>query len=114
MNSLISSMNDPTPASAAGVIIDAIQIMVDDDRTVRGMTHRTNGQLDEWVNDAGYWMSLAEYWAETNYWPKNDTACDRFGGCRFRSICSKDPSVREQFLKAEFKKGERWNPLKVR
>jgi len=101
-------------APVKGVIIDAVQVMVDDVRVVRGMTQRTSGQMDEWVDGLGYWLNLSEYWAESNYYPMNDTACNNYGGCRFRSICAKDASVREQFLKAEFKKGERWNPLKVR
>ena len=47
----------------------------------------------------------------------NDTACDKFGGCKFRSICSKSPQVREQFLRSDFVKLEekdQWNPLKSR
>lgn len=97
-----------------GVIIDAIQILMDSTRTVRGFTYRTPDQLNEWTEDLSWWLSLAETWAEQNYWPKNDLSCDKYGGCRFRQICSKDPSVRGQFLKSSFVKGEPWNPLKPR
>jgi hypothetical protein len=100
-----------------GVIIDAAQILVDTARFVRGFTYRTSDQLDEWLKDVEYWLNLAESYAEANYWPQNDTACDKFGGCRFRQICSKSPQVREQFLNANFTKlepEERWNPLKPR
>lgn len=99
-----------------GVIIDAAQILLEPpySRFVRGMTYRTEMQLEEWIDDLAWWFSLAETWAENNHWPMNDTACDKYGGCRFRSICSKSPQVREQFLKAEFKKGPAWNPLEVR
>ena len=51
------------------------------------------------------------------YWPMNDTACDKFGGCRFRGICSKSPSVRERFLSTDYvklPKEDRWNPLRSR
>jgi hypothetical protein len=41
----------------------------------------------------------------------NDTACDKYGGCEFREVCSKSPSVRDKFLKADFKQEEPWNPL---
>jgi hypothetical protein len=97
-----------------GVIIDAAQILTDSSRFVRGFTYRTDDQLDEFIKDLEYWFSLAETYAENDYWPMNDTACDKYGGCRFREICSKSPSVREQFLKSSFTKGEKWNPLKVR
>lgn len=97
-----------------GVIIDAAQVLSDSSRFVRGFTYRTPDQLDEFIKDLEYWFNLAESYAEANYWPMNDTACDKFSGCRFRDICSKSPSVREQFLHSTFEKGEKWNPLKVR
>lgn len=99
-----------------GVIIDAVQILVDSTSFARGFTLRTPDQLDEWTHDLRYWLSLAEGYAIQGYWPMNDTACDKFGGCRFRDICSKSPQVREQFLRKfnKLEAGERWNPLKVR
>ena len=100
-----------------GVIIDAAQILVDSSRFVRGFTYRTADQLEEWTNDLRYWLRLAEDYAVAGHWPMNDTACDKFGGCKFRGICSKSPGVREQFLKSSFTKlplEERWNPLKPR
>ncbi len=101
-----------------GVIVEAAQVLLDKpNRFVRGFTYRTKDQLDEWVNDLHYTLQMAEHYAETNYWPMNDTACDKFGGCKFREVCSKSPSVRNNFLKADFiqlSKEERWNPLRVR
>lgn len=100
-----------------GVTINAIQIMIGGTRVVRGMTYRTPDQLDEWLVDLQFWLRLAESYAAANYWPMNDTACDKFGGCQFRGVCSKSPQVREKFLKTDFKKfpeEERWNPLKPR
>lgn len=104
-------------APVRGVIIDAVQIKVDESIFGRGFTYRTPDQITEWVNDLHYWFALAEQYAIANYWPMNDTACDKFGGCRFRQICSKSPSVRERFLEASFIKLEedkKWNPLAVR
>jgi len=100
-----------------GVIIDAAQIAEGFSRFTRGFTYRTQDQLDEWLTDLKFWFAKAEDYAAEGYWPMNDTACDKFGGCRFREVCSKSPSVREQFLKSNFTKqeeGERWNPLKPR
>lgn len=101
-----------------GVIIDAAQILLEKpNRFVRGFTYRTPDQLDEWMADLGHWLRLAETYAIEGYWPQNDTSCDKFGGCRFREVCSKSPQVREQFLRSDFDQlpeEERWNPLKPR
>lgn len=104
-------------APVRGVIIDAVQIKTDESIFGRGFTYRTPDQITEWVNDLHYWFALAEQYAIAGYWPMNDTACDKFGGCRYRSICSKSPSVRERFLEASFIQlppESRWNPLRVR
>jgi hypothetical protein len=104
-------------APIRGVIINGVQLMIDSTRFVRGFTFRTKDQLEEWVTDLSRWLSLAEWYADNGYWPQNDTACDKFGGCRFRGVCSKSPQVREIYLKSGFNKLEpkdRWNPLRSR
>lgn len=101
-----------------GVIISAAQILLDkENRFVRGFTYRTQDQIEEWLNDLRILLQTNESYAEAGYWPMNDTACDKFGGCRFRGICSKTPDAREMFLKTDFTKleeSERWNPLRSR
>jgi hypothetical protein len=101
-------------APIRGVIIDAAQIGVGFSRFTRGFTYRTPDQIEEWLGDLRYWLRLAESFATEGHWPMNDTACDKFGGCKFREICSKSPQVREQFLKGNFDRSEPWNPLKTR
>lgn len=111
-------------APVKGVIINAAQLMLDFDKSgeagarfVRGFTYRTPDQLAEWLHDLKFWLGQAEAYAEADYYPMNDTSCDKFGGCKFRSICSKSPQVREQFLKSDYVKLEekdQWNPLKSR
>lgn len=111
-------------APVKGVIINAAQLMLDFDKTgepgarfVRGLTYRTPDQLNEWLGDLRYWLDAAEHYATSGHFPMNDTACDKFGGCKFRSICSKSPQVREQFLRSDFVKleeADQWNPLKSR
>jgi hypothetical protein len=101
-----------------GVIIDAAQVLLEKPNAFqRGFTYRTEDQLTEWLQDLRFWLHQAETYATAGYWPQNDTACDKFGGCKFREVCSKSPQVREQYLKASFDKleeSERWNPLKPR
>lgn len=100
--------------SIRGVIIDGAAIQVQGSWFQRGFTYRTQGQLDEWLKDLRYWLRQAEQYATDEYWPMNDGACSMYGGCRFREVCSKDPRVRENFLRAQFVQlppEQRWNPL---
>lgn len=101
-----------------GVIIDGITIGADGVPGFgRGFTYRNQGQLEEWLHNLDYLLSQAEQYAQDQYWPQNDTACDKYGGCPFRRVCSKAPSVREAYLRADFNQlpeNERWNPLSIR
>jgi hypothetical protein len=97
-----------------GVIIDAAQIAVGFTRFERGFTFRTDAQLNEWYDDTMYHIERARTATKDNYFPQNRTACGNYGGCPFRAACSRSPHVREQFLKADFVKGQRWDPLKSR
>lgn len=100
-----------------GVIIDAAQLLADDTRFVRSFTFRTQEHINEWLADLRYWLTLAEQFAKAEHWPMNDKACSMYGGCRFREVCSKSPSVRRRFLESNFVQlppEERWNPLKAR
>lgn len=102
-----------------GVAINAVQLLLEPpyNRFIRGFTFRNAEQLEEWQTDLSRWLQMAEWYAENDYWPQNDTACDKFGGCRFRNVCSKAPSVRHIYLNSDFTKleeDERWNPLRSR
>ena len=105
-------------ADIKGVILDAAGVLIEKSNDFkRGFTFRTPDQLSEWLVDLKYWLTMAESYATMEYWPMNDTSCDKFGGCKFRGVCSKDPSVRDRFLEADFIKlpeEERWNPIKPR
>ena len=100
-----------------GIIIDAARIEPERSSFARGITYRTPDQLTEWVHDLKHWLSLAEQYATEGYWPQNDTACDKYGGCKFRGVCSKSPKVRDRFLESGFIRQEeedKWNPLRKR
>lgn len=97
----------------AGLIIDAVQLAVSFARFQRGFIPRTPGFLDEWMADTLHWILLAERYAEEQTWPMNDTACDKYGGCKFRHCCSKDPAVRQNFLESDFEI-KLWDPLAIR
>lgn len=96
-----------------GVMIDAAQIMVGFTTFARGITMRSNGQLEEWLTDLDTWFTTAAYYAERRHWPMNEKSCNNYGGCVFKGICNQDPAVRESFLKTDFEK-KYWNPLEPR
>jgi len=92
-----------------GVMIDAAQVAVNFTRFGRGFAERTPGQLEEWIRDQEYWLRQNETFVKDQYWPQNDTACGKYGGCPFAkpflgAVCAKDPSVRIPFLNSNFKR----------
>ncbi len=98
-----------------GVIIDAAQVLLEKPHAfARGFAYRTEDQLSEWLVDLRYYLREAEDYATANYWPQNDTACNKFGGCQFREVCSASPHVREAYLADRFDRGDHnaaWNPF---
>jgi hypothetical protein len=101
---------------AKGMIIDSAQILLTDPyvRFTRGITYRTEDQLEEWLFDLYHFLEQAKRYATMGYWPHNDTACNMYGGCRFRDVCASAPQIRQAVLDSDFVKGEPWNPLKPR
>lgn len=97
-----------------GVIIDAAQIAVGFSRFERGFTFRDEAQLNEWYDHAMFHINAARKATRENYFPMNRSSCNNYGGCQFRHVCGRSPHVREQFLKADFERGKRWDPLEVR
>jgi hypothetical protein len=92
-------------SSIKGVIISAAQIKLEEPNAFqRGFSYRTPDQLQEWTEDLRFWLGQAEAFATAQYWPQNDTSCGKFGGCKFREVCSKSPQVRDSYLKASFDK----------
>ena len=98
---------------AAGVLVNGIQLGKTFSRVSRGFAHRTPAQLDEWYDDLGLWLAQASLYAQRAHWPMDDESCSKYGGCEFQQICQKDPSVRETFLAADFKR-EIWDPTVTR
>jgi PD-(D/E)XK nuclease superfamily protein len=97
-----------------GVMIDAAQIAVGFTRFERGFSFQDEARLNEWYDDTMYHIGKAVAATKENHFPRNRSSCNKYGGCEFREVCSKSPHVREQFLKAEFEKQKRWDPLEAR
>lgn len=97
-----------------GVIIDAAQIAVGFTRFMRGFTFRDEPKINEWYKSAMYHIQAARKATEADYFPMNPSSCNKYAGCEFRRICNQSPHVRDNFLKGDFVKAERWDPLKRR
>jgi hypothetical protein len=97
-----------------GVVIDAAQVAVGFTQFMRGFTSRSEGELNEWYDDAMYWIEVGRKATREQHFPKNTTSCGNYGGCAFRHICSRAPSVRQNFLEGDFVRGTPMNPLEER
>lgn len=96
-----------------GVIIDVAYITANLDELGRFPVTYTKDQLAEWLENQRFWIGMAEQYWKAGKWPMNLDACHIYDGCKFRKLCSRPASVREHFIKAEYKV-ERWDPLKSR
>lgn len=102
-----------------GTIIDAVQIGVTFSRYARKIINRTDSQLNEWFADAKTYIEQAEACSHkpnsflVEAWPMNDTACDKYGGCPFKGVCSRSPEVRSSYLASDFQQ-VLWDPSKPR
>jgi hypothetical protein len=96
-----------------GLIVDLAQVGATFSRFLRGPVLRHESQLEEWLNDAKHYIREAEACVAAQYWPMNDKACGNYGGCDYRSVCSKPVAQRQQWLEADFIL-RAWDPLQVR
>lgn len=58
-----------------GITVDAAQVLVNSSSFARQFIPYPPALIDEWLDEAGTWISLAYRFAETNKWPKNDKSC---------------------------------------
>lgn len=97
-----------------GVIIDGVQIAVGFTRFLRGFAFRSASQLDEWYENTLRLIEEVQENTRRGHFPQRTTSCNLYGGCEFRSVCSRSPEVRKNFLEADFVQAPQWNPLEVR
>jgi len=60
--------------------------------------------LEEWKNEAIWWIKHMLALQEIDFFPMNNTSCNEFAGCLFRDICSSNLDTREWKLRARFDK----------
>src|SRR5262245_17854796 len=96
-----------------GVIIDACYIAANLDEYSRFPASYTADQLEEWFQNTLFYIKLAEQYHAASYWPQNFEACHVYQGCPFRSVCGRDPSMRDLVIRSDFVV-KRWDPLLTR
>lgn len=97
-----------------GLIIDACQVAIEKSAFERGFIERTPYQRDEWQRNLGYWLSNINTCAETDNWPQNDSACDRYGGCPFRPVCAQPHAAAQMMMLEGAYRDRTWDPHKNR
>lgn len=97
-----------------GVIIDGAQIAVGFSKFTRSISMRTDEELNEWYDDTMHYIELAQKATLDNHFPMNPASCGNYGGCEFRGVCSRTPSLRANFLKADFNTSDPWDPIVAR
>jgi hypothetical protein len=100
---------------AKGVILDAVQVLVNGTRFQRALIARSESQNQEYLEDSYQVLAEMEQSALKGHWRQNDRACHNIYGrpCDFREVCSRPKEAREQWLKAAFVK-RIWDPLQRR
>lgn len=97
-----------------GVIIDGAQVAVGFSKFSRSVSMRTEDELNEWYDDTMAHIEAAQRATLNNHFPMNPASCGNYGGCEFRPVCSRSPSLRDNFLRGDFNKSEPWDPLERR
>lgn len=69
---------------------------------------------EEWKQDTIWWACMYAFYIETNTWPRNRTACDKYSGCEFTYICdAQDEDYRQHIIKTKYIVGDHWDPTQV-
>lgn len=98
------------------VIINKIgfqKTLAPNQRFQRPMLSYTDARLEEWVENSVYWMKILDHHQQINHWPMNLTSCDKYSGCIYESVCSKDVDSREIALERDFTVGKRWDVAEI-
>ena len=59
--------------------------------------------LDEWYEDTIHHLEISDVYADSGYYPADFTACNNYGGCKFRETCSHSGNQRDMFFEEDFR-----------
>lgn len=84
-----------------------------EEKFTRPPINYSSTRLIEWQSQTlPYYAKLLMMYAESGHFPPNFNHCEgKYGDCAFyEHVCSSDPEMREQGIKAHFYVGPEWNP----
>ena len=85
-----------------GFMVEGVQTGVNFTRFSRMYYFITDAQLDEWVASVKDCVARVNKYRDDGIWPQYFSACHQFGGCSFRSICSRPEELRTAWLAEDF------------
>lgn len=97
-----------------GVMVDGIQIKTEGNDFGRQFIPRSPEQLAEWQEQLLYWLMQLNQCATSNTWPRNDAACELYGGCPYRQVCAKPTQSEADQCLETYYQPRSWDPLKRR
>ena len=97
----------------SGIIIDGLQIGVNFTRLSRHILDYHSSRREEFIEDFEAWLNIALFYNQNGFYPKNETACNQYGGCQFIPVCSAPPKYRDALLKTHFTQ-RKWDPMQPR
>lgn len=96
-----------------GITVDAAQVLINGTAFQRQFIPFPPALVNEYLEEANIYISLAYRYAEMGKWPRNDKSCGNYGGCPFIDVCSKSESFRQNWLESDYTI-QHWNPLEIR
>lgn len=97
-----------------GVIINKIgfqKSLKPSEKFTRPIISYSLDRLTEWSQIIlPFWAKQLLAYSEIGFWPPNFTHCEnKYGFCAFKGICEVDSGMREEALRLNFVKGEKWD-----
>ncbi len=72
------------------------------ERFTRATLSYTSDVINEWAENAVFWIKLQRHHDETGNYPRNYTSCDKWGGCVYRPICETERGARDYKIRQLF------------
>lgn len=96
---------------AQGTLVRGVAIRKTGYDHMQTPTYRPQWMVDEWYYETCHQLHRAIAAWRSDYWgPAHDHACNEYGGCTFRSICTIPADRRRSFLELDFER-RHWDPL---
>jgi len=121
-NAYISSMSNQFKGYALAfqtpnIIVNKIgfqKTLPPDQKFVRSLLSYSDSVIEEWKQKA---IRKMKRYASIIHDPMlmdeaNETSCDKYSGCIYRSVCEQPPSIREHLLLTNFRVRGPWDPFK--